>query len=198
MTPSVVPPLRAVLLDTGGIRIRTSRAELALRHSCVAQTDSEAERPPSTSGMAVANTNSEAAIRGSYVAPWVIDSGACSNLLELNGARSNPQAGVELSRVGALHDELLRRASAEPREPRPVPRHPARVLATITRVLEEANCPMRAREIHVAASELVGEPLLRKSVKAALSADVASEHSRFRRVRHGVYQLARDVRRCTS
>jgi hypothetical protein len=79
-----------------------------------------------------------------------------------------------------------------------LPRHPARVLATITRVLEEANCPMRAREIHAAASELVDEPLLWKSVKAALSADVTGEHPRFRRVRHGVYQLARDVRRCTS
>jgi hypothetical protein len=72
------------------------------------------------------------------------------------------------------------------------------VLATITRVLEEANRPMRAREIHAAASELVDEPLLWKSVKAALSADVTGEHPRFRRVRHGVYQLARDVRRCTS
>jgi hypothetical protein len=72
------------------------------------------------------------------------------------------------------------------------------VLATITRVLEEANYPMRAREIHVAASELVGEPLLWKSVKAALSANVTGEHPCFRRVRRGVYQLARDVRRCTS
>ena len=118
--------------------------------------------------------------------------------MELNGARSNPQAWVELFRVGALHDELLRRASAEPREPRPVPRHPARVLATITRVLEEANYPMRAREIHAAASELAGEPLLWSSVKAALSADVTGEHPRFRRVRHGVYQLERNPRRCAS
>jgi len=65
-------------------------------------------------------------------------------------------------------------------------------------VLELAGQPMRAREIHEAAYELVGEPLLWTSVKAALSADVASEHPRFRRVRHGVYQLARDVKRCTS
>jgi len=57
---------------------------------------------------------------------------------------------------------------------------------------------MPAREIRAAACELAGEPLLSKSVKAALSANVAGEHPRFRRVRHGVYQLARDVRRCTS
>jgi len=118
--------------------------------------------------------------------------------MELNGARSNPRAGVELSRVGALHDELLRKAQANPRKPRPVPAKVSPVLETVTLVLERAGEPMRAREIHAAACELVGEPLLWESVKAALSADVASEHSRFRRVRHGVYQIARDVKRCTS
>jgi len=68
----------------------------------------------------------------------------------------------------------------------------------VTLVLERAGEPMRAREIHEAACDLAGEPLLWESVKAALSADVAGEHPRFRRVRRGVYQLARDVRRCTS
>jgi len=62
-------------------------------------------------------------------------------------------------------------------------------------VLELAGKPMRAREIHATASELAGEALLWESVKAALSADVTGEHPRFRRVRHGVYQLASDVRR---
>jgi hypothetical protein len=52
---------------------------------------------------------------------------------------------------------------------------------------------MRAREIHEAACELACEPLLWTSVKAALAADVTGEHPRFRRVRHGVYQVARDV-----
>ena len=118
--------------------------------------------------------------------------------MELNGARSNPQAGVELSRLGALHDELLRRALVNPREPRPVPAKVSPVLETVTLVLDRARRPMRAREIHRAACELAGEPLLWKSVKSALSVDVTGEHPRFRRVRHGVYQLARDVRRSTS
>jgi hypothetical protein len=39
------------------------------------------------------------------------------------------------------------------------------------------------------------ESLLWKSVKAALSADVTREHPRFRRVRHGVYQINREGRR---
>ena len=118
--------------------------------------------------------------------------------LELNGARSNPQAGVELSRVGALHDELLRKARANPRKPRPVPAKSNPVLETVTLILERAERPMRACEIHAAACEFVGEPLLWNSVKAALSANLTGEHPRFRRVRHGVYQLARDPRLCTS
>src|SRR5664279_6088046 len=118
--------------------------------------------------------------------------------MELNGARSNPRAGVELSRLGTLHDELLRRASINPREPRPAPAKVSPILETVTLVLERAGKPRRVGEIHAAAEQLAGEPLRWKSVKAALSADVASEHSRFRRVRHGVYQLARDLRSSTS
>jgi len=118
--------------------------------------------------------------------------------MELNGARSNPRAGIELSRLGALHDELLRKALANPREPRPVPAKVSAVLETVTLVLERAGKPMRVSEIHVAAEQLAGEPLLWKSVKAALATNVTGEHPRFQRVRHGIYQLARDVRRCTS
>jgi hypothetical protein len=72
------------------------------------------------------------------------------------------------------------------------------VLETVTLVLERAEKPMPAREIHAAAEQLAGEPLLWKSVKAALAANVTGEHPRFRRVRHGVDQIARDVKPCTS
>jgi len=109
--------------------------------------------------------------------------------MELNGARSNPRLGVELVRLGALRDELLRRASAGPREPRPALRRPARVLATITRVLEEAEGPMRAREIHAAAEQLAGEPLRWTSVKGTLAAYAEGCESRFERVRRGYYRI---------
>jgi hypothetical protein len=111
--------------------------------------------------------------------------------MELSGARSNPRAGVELSRLGALHDELLRRALANPREPRSIPAKVSPVLETVTLVLERTGKPMPAREIHAATCDLAGEPLLWKSVKAALAVNVNGEHPRFRRVRYGVYQLAR-------
>jgi hypothetical protein len=107
--------------------------------------------------------------------------------MELNGARSNPRPGVELSRLDELHDELLRRALVNPREPRPVPTKVTPVLEIVTMVLKRAERPMRAREIHVAAEKLAGEPLLWTSVKSALSAGAAGEKPHFRRVRHGVY-----------
>jgi len=109
--------------------------------------------------------------------------------LELNGARSNPQAWVELSRLGVLHDELLRRALVNPREPRPAPAKVSPVLETVTLVLERAGGPMRAREIHAAAEQLAGEPLRWRSVTAALSAGVTGERSRFRRLARGVYEI---------
>ena len=114
-------------------------------------------------------------------------------VLELNGARSNPRAGVELSRVGALHDELLRRALVNPREPRPAPPKVSPVLETVTLVLKLAEEPMWAREIHAAAEQLAGKPLRRTSVKAALAAGTSGPSQRFRRVHHGVYEFARDV-----
>ena len=64
------------------------------------------------------------------------------------------------------------------------------MLETVTLVLKRVGKPMPAREIHAAACELVGKPLLWKSVKAALATNVTGEHPRFRRVRHGVYQTS--------
>ena len=127
--------------------------------------------------------------RGLDVDAMVVDSGARSNLLELNGARSNPQAAVELSRLGALHDELLRKALTNPREPRPVPAKVSPVLETVIRVLEQAGGPMQVREIHAAAEQLAGEPLLWKSVKAALAVNAEGEEARFDRVRRGYYRI---------
>jgi len=60
-------------------------------------------------------------------------------------------------------------------------------------VLDEANCPMRAREIHAAAELLAGEQLFWTSVKAALAAGMAGKSPRFRRVRRGVYQTVKGV-----
>jgi hypothetical protein len=63
------------------------------------------------------------------------------------------------------------------------------VLATITRVLEEAEGPMRTQEIHAAAEQLSGEPLRWTSVKAALAAYANGYEPLFERVRRGYYRI---------
>jgi hypothetical protein len=64
------------------------------------------------------------------------------------------------------------------------------VLETVTRVLEQADRPMRACEIHAAAQAISGERLLWTSVKAALAAGVTGPSARFQRVQYGVYRSA--------
>ena len=116
--------------------------------------------------------------------------------MELNGARSNPRLQVELARLSELHAQLLGGAAKNARQPRPVPAKTSPVLETVTRVLQQADRPMQAREIHAAAERLAGESLCWTSVKAALAAGALGRWPCFRRVGHGVYQLAarEDVR----
>ena len=111
-------------------------------------------------------------------------------MVELNGALSNPRAEAELSRLRDVQNRLLRKAAANPTEPRPIPVRPSPVLETITRVLELENRPMRAREIYSAAEELLGRPLLWKSVKGTLFNYAQGRMPRFVRVGRGVYNLA--------
>jgi hypothetical protein len=63
------------------------------------------------------------------------------------------------------------------------------VLEIVTTVLELAGEPMRAREIHAAAAELIGSPILWSSVKGILSAHTIGADRRFRRIHRGCYEL---------
>ena len=90
-----------------------------------------------------------------------------------------------------LQGELLRMAATHPRLPRAAPAKVSPVLEAVTLVLTRAERPMRACEIHAAAEELSGQPLLWTSVKGALAAYACNEDARFRRIRRGVYELAR-------
>lgn len=65
------------------------------------------------------------------------------------------------------------------------------MLAAVTMVLERAGQPMRAREIHRAAQELVGEQLHWSSVRGILSGYTIGSDKRFRRVARGSYVLIR-------
>jgi hypothetical protein len=48
---------------------------------------------------------------------------------------------------------------------------------------------MQGREIHAAAEKLAGEPLLWKSVKAALAVNAEGQEARFERVQRGYYRI---------
>ena len=78
--------------------------------------------------------------------------------VELNGALSNHHLRLALSRLGAIHEGLVTTAPAAPLTPRSSPRKPVPVLQTVTRVLEIADQPMRACEVHTAAEQFLGEP----------------------------------------
>ena len=110
--------------------------------------------------------------------------------MELNGARSNPRLQLELRQLGAIHERLLGKTALAPRKPRPGPPAVPRVLATVTRVLEQADTAIKVAEIHRAAEQLAGEPLCGSSVKATLAEHAAGTDARFRRVRHGYYEIA--------
>ena len=83
--------------------------------------------------------------------------------MELNGALSNPFTSDKESRLAGLamlRERLLQAAATSPRPPRPAAPRARRVLENVVSVLELSGREMRAREIHAAAEELVGEPLL--------------------------------------
>jgi hypothetical protein len=64
------------------------------------------------------------------------------------------------------------------------------VIDTITAVLVHAEKPLRARDIHAAAEELLGWPIKRSSVKATLAAHASGPLPRFERVGYGRYRMA--------
>jgi hypothetical protein len=112
--------------------------------------------------------------------------------MELNGALSSPCETDKslLIRLYELRAELLKQAAERPLEPRQAPARAAPVLETVTLVLELADRQMRVCEIHAAANGLLGAPLRWRSVKGILSAYTIGGDRRFRRERHGLYELA--------
>jgi hypothetical protein len=111
------------------------------------------------------------------------------SLMELNGALSNPRVQLELPKLRSLRASLLRQAVHSPRPPTVVRRTRTPVLETVTRALTAATRPMRAREVHRAAEELLGQPVEWSSVRSALAACVNESKPRFRRLRRGLYEI---------
>jgi hypothetical protein len=111
--------------------------------------------------------------------------------MELNGALSNPALHGALSGLAQVHGSLVEKAATSPAGPRPIPYRPPAVLETITAVLERADRPLPVLTIHAAAERCLGEPLAYSSVKGTLSNYAIGGDRRFRRVRHGWYEMAK-------
>jgi hypothetical protein len=111
--------------------------------------------------------------------------------MELNGALSNPFVTDKslLLLLEELRRRLLEKAHERPRLPGtgPLKRNP--VLETVTLVLERAERPMRAKEVHDAANKVLGRPLSWSSDKETLSAHTLGGDHRFNRVSRGVYEV---------
>jgi hypothetical protein len=91
----------------------------------------------------------------------------------------------------ALSAALLERSRWTNQRRQCLPRRQGSVVATITKALEMAGGPMQAREIHAAAEDILKATISHSSAKEALSAHARGSNPRFRRIRHGLYELAR-------
>jgi len=109
--------------------------------------------------------------------------------MELTGALSNPDTGEPLDRLGVLHARALANAQAPPvlQPPRRKP-HPA--LKTIIRILEKAEGPMHAQEIHAVAEELLRASVCRSSLRDCLSTQTSGVRDCFARLVRGSYRPA--------
>ena len=113
--------------------------------------------------------------------------------MELNGALSNPFVKgkrVDLAKLVALKSRLLAREGGRGGPLRRLPRRQGSVLAAVTRVLELSGEPMMVSDIHEAVKCVLDDGVPLSTVKDALSAHAVGGGRRFRRIRHGIYELA--------
>jgi hypothetical protein len=77
-----------------------------------------------------------------------------------------------------------------PKTPLSPPPRVGAVIGTITSVLELAGQPMRARDIHTAAEELLRRPIKWTSVKATLAEHAGGPRPSFQRTDNGHCRIA--------
>jgi hypothetical protein len=90
---------------------------------------------------------------------------------------------------------LVAEAAVNPILPRSAPPRLSGVLEKVPRVLEKADRPMRAHEIHTTAECIAGKALFSSSVKGILSAHTIGGDRRFHRIGHGWYEQRPDRRK---
>lgn len=111
--------------------------------------------------------------------------------MDLAGQLSNQEIQAAWEDLAAVLDRV--RASEPAERPRPRPRQVRRhgeVRDVITQLLAGAESPLRAREIHRAVERELGEDVPWSSISNCLRRNSATPAARFRKVGHGLYELA--------
>ncbi len=113
-----------------------------------------------------------------------------NHMVDLSGAFSSPRLQVELPRLAALQERLHTLTLLTPKTASSPPPKIGAVIDTITAILEHADQPMRARDIHTAAEDRLGRPIKWTSVKATLAEHASGARPRFQRTSYGRYRIA--------
>ena len=116
----------------------------------------------------------------------VVDSGARSNPMELNGALSNPRLQVELKGLQSCTGFL----GSEPALPTEVKHRCTPIISTVLQVLQLGDGqPMKLRDIHSLSTSLLGEDVSYRSLKNGLSDHQRRKHPLIVRAGWGLYRL---------
>jgi hypothetical protein len=107
-------------------------------------------------------------------------------MVELNGALSNPRLVLEIQRNTELRAKLLTNRVSES-DPAHVKIRAGGVSEAVVTVLTVAGKPLRAREVHLACEQLLGEPVRWGTVKNALLSSSAARRFVIQRVSYGTY-----------
>jgi hypothetical protein len=112
--------------------------------------------------------------------------------MELNGALSNPLASdkrLQMARLATVKNDISIRELVSDQLSERLPRRQGSILAAVASILETAAEPLPVRDIHTTVEELLGEPVPYSTMKDALSTHSGRGDHRFRRTRHGRYEL---------
>ena len=109
--------------------------------------------------------------------------------MELNGALLNHPA--EYQKLSLLRSKLL--AKRKRRISKPVlPSRAGEIKAAVVQTLELSAVPMSLRDVHLACEELLGREVPYTTVKDCVHKHSRGVGPRFKRVRHGTYELQQD------
>ena len=109
--------------------------------------------------------------------------------MELNGALLN--RSPKYQELGLLRSKLLAKRKRRVAKAVLAPRA-GDIKAAVVRTLEQSAVPMSLRDVHLASEELLSRQVPYTTVKDCVHKHSRGVNPRFKRVRHGIYELQRD------